>query len=133
MRTPGDCVRPIPCEACPYRKDVPSGVWAHHEYEKLRGYDNPIYAQPPQAFACHSTPAKLCNGWAIVNDNLHHGHVLALRLAGRPEVPEPKVALFETNAEAADHGQREIEEPGVMASLVVERLEAKHARLRSDG
>ena len=29
-------VRSQPCSSCPYRKDVPSGVWAHHEYEKLR-------------------------------------------------------------------------------------------------
>src|SRR3954470_23279456 len=95
-------VRKIPCEACPYRKDVPSGVWAAHEYDKLRAYDNPMTEQPVAGFSCHATPAKLCNGWAVTNDRLHHGHVLALRVMGRPAIPPAKVELFETNTEAAD-------------------------------
>lgn len=28
--------RKTPCASCPYRKDVPSGVWEASEYEKLR-------------------------------------------------------------------------------------------------
>jgi hypothetical protein len=122
-------VRPKPCEACPYRRDVPSGLWASHEYEKLRPYDEEMISQPSAGFACHATPEKFCNGWAIVNNALHHGHVLALRLAGMPVIPEPKVALFTTNAEAADHGQRDIDSPSVKAREVVERLTRKHERL----
>jgi hypothetical protein len=30
---------PKPCESCPYRKDVPSGVWSEGEYRKLPQYD----------------------------------------------------------------------------------------------
>lgn len=27
--------RTEPCETCPYRRDVPSGVWSADEYRKL--------------------------------------------------------------------------------------------------
>lgn len=30
-----------PCSACPYRVDVPAGVWAREEYDKLDPYDLP--------------------------------------------------------------------------------------------
>ena len=32
-------VRPKPCASCPYRCDVPSGVWHPDEYAKLEVYD----------------------------------------------------------------------------------------------
>ena len=35
-----------PCGSCPYRKDVPSGVWAVSEYLKLVEYDRPTGEQP---------------------------------------------------------------------------------------
>ncbi|WP_336794377.1 DUF6283 family protein [Gordonia malaquae] len=44
---------PRPCESCPYRRDVPSGVWAESEYEKLRAYDAPTGEQPVRLFLCH--------------------------------------------------------------------------------
>jgi hypothetical protein len=34
-----------PCASCPYRKDVPSGIWAAHEYTKLLAYDGDILDQ----------------------------------------------------------------------------------------
>jgi hypothetical protein len=120
----------MPCQACPYRRDVASGIWAHHEYEKLREYDQPMLMQPIQAFACHATPEHLCHGWAVVHSAQHHGHVLALRLIlGAVEVPEAGIPLFESGAEAAAHGQRDIDEPGEEAEEAMKRLLRKHPRL----
>lgn len=57
-----------PCASCPYRRDVPSGVWAPEEYEKLRRYDAPTMEQPPQVFLCHQKNRDTANrvgaGWA---------------------------------------------------------------------
>lgn len=55
--------------ACPYRKDVPSGVWDASEYDKLPAYDAPTAEQPFAPFACHATPEKLCHGWAVCHSN----------------------------------------------------------------
>lgn len=120
-------VRKAPCEACPYRRDVPSGVWAAEEYDKLRRYEGETWEQPAAAFSCHATPARLCHGWAVVSGD----ESLALRIAGVGEVPEPAVPLFGSHTEAADHGQREIESPSPEAGAIVGRLTRKHRRLRS--
>lgn len=119
-------IRPTPCEACPYRADVPSGVWEHDEYEKLRTYEGETFEQPFGGFACHATPARFCHGWAVVSGE----DSLALRLAGVQEIPEPKVPLFESHTAAADHGQREIDAPSEEAVDVMGRLTRKHDRLR---
>jgi len=42
-----------PCQSCPYRRDVPSGIWAHEEYEKILDYDNETGHQPMKVFMCH--------------------------------------------------------------------------------
>nr|WP_280343300.1 DUF6283 family protein [Nocardia neocaledoniensis] len=39
---------PRPCVSCPYRRDVPSGVWDFGEYEKLRGYVPPRWHLKPR-------------------------------------------------------------------------------------
>lgn len=122
-------IRKEPCSSCPYRCDVPSGVWAENEYEKLRRYDEPTYAQPREAFACHATPEHLCHGWAVV----HGWELLALRLLGTRgpvELPEPFVALFRSGNEAADHGMADIEAPAEDAVVLQERLLRKHPRLK---
>jgi hypothetical protein len=119
-------IRKTPCEACPYRCDVPSGVWAHHEYEKLRPYDGETWEQPPAGFACHSTPKKFCHGWAVVSGT----DSLALRIAQVPAIPPAKVPLWGSHNEAADHGQRDIEAPAQDAREIVDRLTRKHARIR---
>jgi len=122
-------IRKTPCEACPYRQNVPSGVWDHDEYEKLRPYDGETFEQPVGGFACHSTPKKFCHGWAVVSGS----DSLALRMAGcAHEIPPAKVPLFATHNEAADHGQREVPRPGEQAVDVIDRLQRKHARLRLD-
>jgi Family of unknown function (DUF6283) len=125
-----DSIRSQPCSACPYRRDVPSGVWAVSEYEKLREYDEPTGDQPFAAFGCHATPEALCHGWAVVHSSRGHEHdLLALRLLGSPPIPEPGVPLWSSGNEAADHGQAEIEEPSMEAMETVDRLTRKYPRL----
>jgi hypothetical protein len=124
-------VRRTPCEACPYRQDVPSGVWSEAEYEKLRPYDGETWEQPPGAFACHAAPARLCHGWAVVSARAEHSREsLALRIEGCPDIPEAAAPLFATHGEAADHGLRAVEAPPDEAVQLAERLRRKHTRLR---
>ncbi len=124
-------IRPLPCEACPYRRDVPSGVWARHEYEKLRAYDRPTGEQPFATFACHASPQAVCNGWAIVhNSRGHEFELAALRIFHPGEVvPEPVIPLFSSGNEAADWGERELDAPPDESRTMVARLMRKHARL----
>lgn len=119
-------VRSAPCGACPYRCDVPPGVWHHDEYDKLRLYDEVTAYQPPEAFSCHATPDGLCHGWAVVHSNRgHEFELLALRLKPTP-VPAPIVALFGSGNDAADHGQST---PNAAAEDVASRLLRKYPRL----
>ena len=122
-------VRSQPCSACPYRLDTPSGLWQHDEYEKLRDYDLPTPEQPFGAFACHATPEHLCHGWAVCHTNRgHEFDLLALRLDPVP-VPEPGVPLFRSGNDAADWGQREIEDPPEATQAMMLRLVRKYPRL----
>ena len=122
----------MPCTSCPYRRDVPSGVWAHHEYEKLRGYDEPTYNQPFDAFSCHATPEHYCHGWAVVHTSRGNEYdLIALRLVGSPDIPEAGVPLFASGNEAADHGQLNIEDPSVAAVVTMHKLLHKYPRLRA--
>ena len=126
-------VRSQPCTACPYRCDVPSGIWSYEEYEKLRGYDEPTGDQPLATFHCHATPEHLCHGWAVVHTSRgHEFDLLALRFwPVEGPIPEPGVALFPSGNEAADHGQMEIATPSSEATETVERLTRKYPRLRT--
>jgi hypothetical protein len=117
-------VRSRPCSTCPYRRDVPSGMWAAEEYDKLPLYDAPTPAQPVEGFACHSTPDEWCNGWALTHSNRGQEHeLLALRFHGVTDLPEPAVPLFASGAEAAAHGMRDIDDPSPAACAAVARLE----------
>jgi Family of unknown function (DUF6283) len=118
------CVRTRPCPTCPYRRDVPSGLWARSEYDRLVGYDAPTFAQPTAVFACHSTPDELCHGWAVVHMARGHEHeLLALRLRW-PDggVPDAAVPLFESGAAAAAHGLAQIDDPPAAAREAVGKL-----------
>ena len=68
---------PVPCGSCPYRKDVPSGIWAKSEYDKLPRYDGETWEQDPKAFMCHQRDGCLCGGWLACHSPRH---LLALRL-----------------------------------------------------
>lgn len=131
---------PRPCSSCPYRRDVPSGVWAASEYDKLRAFDAPTMHQPPAVFLCHQRGRddadRVCAGWAGTHDG---AHLLALRVAAVEGQMSPEdvdatidyvspVPLFGSGAEAAVHGQAEIAVPGERA---VETM-AKIARVRTD-
>jgi hypothetical protein len=125
-------VRSNPCSACPYRRDVPSGMWGEHEYEKLREYDAPTGDQPIATFACHATPDHHCHGWAVVHTSRgHEFDLLAFRVwPPSGPIPEAAVPLFASGNEAADHGERDIENPTLEAKLAVTKLMHKYERLR---
>jgi hypothetical protein len=129
MRT---CAK-APCKTCPYRRDVPSGLWAKEEYAKLKTYDGDVPEQLEKGalgrFDCHQRDGKLCAGWVAT-----HGphNLLALRLATdiAPEVYEysSPVPVFRTGDEAAEHGMRDIKRPRVAARKAIERLIRKKER-----
>jgi len=125
-------IRKRPCSACPYRKDVPSGIWAPEEYDKLRNYDNETPYQPYNGFSCHATPEFYCNGWAMCHTARGAAYdLMALRFDPPAEWPDPSgVELFGSAAEAADHGQRDADAPAEAAVVAIEKLVRQHARLR---
>lgn len=125
-------VRARPCSACPYRRDVPSGVWAPEEYDKLRDYDAPTMNQPFAGFSCHATPEFYCHGWARVHSSRGHAfELLALRL-DPPQAwpPDSGVPMFDSAQEAADWGQRDAADPGAAALAAMDKLTRQHERLR---
>jgi hypothetical protein len=118
----------VPCGSCPYRRDVPSGIWSQHEYDKLPSYDGPTWGQSPKLFMCHQRDGNLCAGWLAC-----HGpqELLALRFHNPDIDPaiyayKTDVPVFRSGAAARAHGLREIKEPGetaqkMMAGLVRSR------------
>jgi len=121
--------RTRPCTTCPYRRDVPSGIWDASEYAKLPGYDGDIPEQAAagafSVFLCHQKDGHLCAGWAGCHDMENN---LAVRMnADRIDLPavleyDCPVPLFSSGAEAAEHGQREIPELGVDARRKIDTL-----------
>ena len=108
----------VPCRFCPYRKDVPSGVWHEEEYQKLLLYSNETMDQPTAVFACHNQPDDVCTGWLATGLRAEPRRaMLSLRLAmsmqtltGFAEF-EPEHDFFDTHTEAAEHGLRDIDDP----------------------
>lgn len=100
---------PVPCGSCPYRKDVPSGIWERNEYDKLPGYDGETWEQTPAIFLCHQRDGHLCAGWLAC-----HGptRLLGLRMARGvdPSVFDytTDVPVFSSGADARAHGIRDI-------------------------
>ena len=121
---------PRPCESCPYRRDVPSGIWDATEYAKLPEYDRETFDQPHGLFQCHQhghgdPRARLCAGWVAV----HGDQLLALRIAVATnwidaDVMEysTDVKLFPSGAAAAKHGMADIENPGPDAHRVMGKI-----------
>lgn len=136
---------PRPCASCPYRRDVPSGIWDAGEYAKLRAYDGPTFAQPTAVFLCHQhdradDAARVCGGWAGCHDG---DELLALRMAvssGEITVDTADairdyvspVPLFASGAEAAAHGMREVHRPGVAACTAMTKITRTRSDLRTD-
>lgn len=124
-----------PCGSCPYRKDVPAGIWTEDEYQKLPPYDRETWAQPRALFMCHQNDGCLCGGWVACHGN----ELLALRIAGflgtvDPAISDyhPKADLFASGQEACDHGIAGIEDPDAAARRKIEGLMRQRARRASD-
>lgn len=105
-----------PCGSCPYRRDVPSGIWDASEYTKLPQYDGETWEQSPAVFLCHQRNGKLCGGWVACHGA---GELLALRMARNIDPAvfsfETKVPVFASGAAARAHGVRQIAKPTVAA------------------
>ncbi|MFF5019429.1 DUF6283 family protein [Streptomyces sp. NPDC001165] len=133
---------PRPCASCPYREDVPAGIWAEEEYAKLEAFDEETAYQPPGLFLCHQTDrdderARVCAGWAGCHDG---DHLMALRIAtltGEITVEAAEavrdyvspVPLFASGAEAAAHGRSGVEHPDPDAVLAIRKIERRRTDL----
>lgn len=124
-----------PCGSCPYRTDVPSGVWEPSEYAKLPAYDLPTALQPTGVFMCHQVDGRICAGWAGCHDMTE---TLAVRLAiawghlaGDDAEAlyeyQPDVELFESGQAAADHGLVDVEAPSALAVRASTKILARRA------
>lgn len=127
---------PRPCGSCPYRRDVPAGVWAPEEYEKLPPYDGETWEQPMAAFFCHQQDGRLCAGWVAVHD-MQESMGLRMAAATGAIAPEDVEAaldyetdapLFASGTEAALHGLAGVEHPTATAIRLIARLERKLKR-----
>jgi hypothetical protein len=132
----GKKVAKAPCKSCPYRKDVPSGVWHASEYDKLPLYDGEIIEQvikgATQLFDCHQKDGHLCAGWVGTHGarNLLAGRLHANELDPSVWDYQSPASLFASGQEACDHGKREIDEPGPKAQQIVGRLIKKREDIR---
>lgn len=121
-----------PCPSCPYRRDVPSGVWHPEEYAKLALYDEQPGETPRlETFRCHWQTATgrstVCVGWL----GCHGLDAVAVRLALAMgaltmDVVEravgTDVVLYESGTEAAVMGLRDINDPSPEAQAFIARL-----------
>lgn len=122
----------VPCGTCPYRRDVPAGLWHQDEYAKLPGYDAETPFQPTALFLCHQRDGCLCGGWLLAHDR---HHLLALRMHQvHPSVwsYDPGVEVFASGAEAAAHGMSGIEAPSAAAQKKIIGLLRQKSRRRFD-
>jgi len=131
------CARPNPCPTCPYRRNVPSGIWDATEYAKLAYYDGDTWEQAPGYFACHQDDGSVCSGWLGHRDP---ADLLAVRIGVATEALDPSVLdyhtdvpLFATGAEAAAHGMTDYETPGTAARASAQKIvTARAARHHRD-
>lgn len=126
----GATARPNPCPSCPYRRDVPAGVWAADEYAKLPAWDGEIVDQVAagafSAFDCHQGDGSLCAGWLGHRDPFD---LLAVRLGVASGALDESVLsyrtavpLFASGADAAAHGRAGIDTPDARARTTVEKI-----------
>lgn len=119
-------VKPSPCASCPYRRNVPSGVWAADEYDALTAFDGAPSGQAVSLFMCHQADEKLCSGW-VGHKSPHDMLALRLGVIRGQVAPEAldyvtDVPLFASGAEAAEHGKRDIEHPSAGAQEQVSKI-----------
>jgi DNA-binding XRE family transcriptional regulator len=124
---------PVPCGSCPYRRDVPSGIWARYEYDKLPPYDRKTMHQPLAVFMCHQRNGTICGGWLACHLQQDGGHdLLALRFSRNidPSVfsYQTDVPVFSSGAEAREHGLRDYKRPGAKAHRMINGLKRKQMR-----
>ncbi|MEV0360670.1 DUF6283 family protein [Nocardia sp. NPDC050697] len=133
---------PKPCTSCPYRSDVPSGIWHPSEYDKLSDYDRPLEEQPQRLFLCHQNDAdsarsRMCAGWvgchgpdilglaiALISNDISHTTYHAARDYTSP------VPLFGSGAEAAAHGRTDLECPGPAAQRAITKITTRRTDLQ---
>jgi hypothetical protein len=122
-------VQPKPCGSCPYRRDVPAGVWAPEEYSKLREFDRPTGDQPLSLFMCHTSPNALCAGWVGCHEKRRGHELIALTLGVLTGRVDPavrrfvtRVPLFKSGTAAAEHGLSGVQRPSLAARGVVDKL-----------
>lgn len=120
-----------PCGSCPYRRDVPSGLWDTTEYEKLLKYDDMEDPSTYNIFLCHQQDGCACAGWVATHDMENS---IGLRLAVAQGIVtdwegfvdyQTDVPLFDSGAEASEHGMREIDNPSPEGRRAIDRLRAK--------
>jgi hypothetical protein len=118
--------RPRPCASCPYRCDVPAGVWEASEYAKLPRYDADTQGQPAALFLCHQRDETVCAGWLGVGDP---GELLAVRIGCMTGQLDPSVydyttdvPLHDSHTAAARHGLSAVAEPPEDAFVVMEKI-----------
>jgi hypothetical protein len=119
-----------PCGSCPYRRDVPSGVWAASEYDRLAAYDGEISDQVTAGawatFGCHQGDGTVCRGWLGHRDP---AELVAVRVAILRGELDPSacdyatdVPLFASGKEAAEHGLHDIAAPSEQARRAAEKI-----------
>jgi Family of unknown function (DUF6283) len=118
--------RPRPCATCPYRRDVPPGIWAPEEYERLPRYDGEPGDQSPASFGCHQADGRVCSGWLGHRDPWD---LLAVRIGVLGGFLDPSclsyettVPLFPSGAEAAAHGLSGVEDPPPEAQAAMRKI-----------
>jgi hypothetical protein len=131
--------RKKPCASCPYRAQVASGIWDETEYQKLPAYDGEIHEQTATAvFMCHQ-PAEghVCSGW--LGHREYPEDMLAVRLGILRGVLDQScldyttdVPLFESGAEAAEHGMKRFLDPQEDALSVIRKIDRKQVVTTAD-
>lgn len=125
-----------PCGSCPYRRDVPSGVWSEDEYAKLPEFDGETHEQRAAIFECHQQDGRLCAGWVGCHDMTESMGLRVATLIGTIDPSdvdeildyESSVPLFSSGAEAAAHGLAQVFTPGDDARKVIAKLTRKIER-----
>lgn len=100
-----------PCKTCPYRKDVPVGLWHPDEYSNLAAQDQKEFGS---LFGCHATGKEkggphVCAGWLL--DQKSRGIPnLSLRIALIRSPDEAQPCLDEVHPPAGVEMYKSIEE-----------------------